>query len=262
MRRSSFNTALFTNPIAWLFLIGIMVSGCGKQETPKITIAAAANNQYAIREITTRFTEKTGLECDLIIASSGKLTAQIVEGAPFDIFLAANMKYPEYIYTQGMAVKEPEIYAYGHLVLLNTEPSIEPKIELILDPSVRKIALANPRTAPYGVAAIQFLKNRQWLDSLDHKLVYGESISQTNQFMSTRAVDAGFTALSTVKKNQLNKIGKWVLIPQEEYDPIAQGVVLINRKGERNKAAEKFYAYLLSVEAAKILQDFGYSKYE
>lgn len=239
-----------------------MVLSCGKADKQKITIAAAANTQFAIRELITRFTEKTGLECELIIASSGKLTAQIAEGAPFDIFLAADMKYPEYIYKQGLAAEKPEIYAYGHLVLLNTEPAIDPKIDMILDPSVGKIALANPQTAPYGEATIQFLKNRRWFDSVEHKLVYGESISQTNQFISTGAVSAGFTALSIVKANHLSGIGNWVLVPQQEHDPIEQGVVLINRNGEKNKAAEKFYTYLLSDEAAKILEDFGYSKYE
>lgn len=259
---ASYNALTFKKSLALCLMAGMMVLSCGKSEKQKITVAAAANMQFAIREIAARFTEKTGLECELVIGSSGKLTAQIVEGAPFDIFLAADMKYPEYIFNRGMATKEPEIYAYGYLVLLNTEPTIDPKIDMVLDPSVEKIALANPQTAPYGAAAIQFLENRRWLDSIEHKLVYGESISQTNQFISTKAVSGGFTALSVVKANHLRGIGNWVLVPQEEYDPIEQGVILISRNGGENTAAEKFYSYLLSDEAAKILEDFGYSKYE
>ncbi len=254
-------SAHFKSFLLW-YLTGVVALGCGEDDTQKIIVAAASSTQFAIREITTRFTEKTGIECELVIASSGKLTAQIAEGAPFDIFLAANMKYPEYIFNQGLSEKEPHIYAYGHLVIWTTDPYLDPKIDLVLDPSVDKIALANPLTAPYGEAAIQFLKNRRWLDSIDHKLVYGESISQTNQFIRTRSANAGFTALSSVKNTPLSEIGQWVIIPQEEYEPIEQGVVLIRRKGRKNRAAEEFYTYLLSDEAAKILEDFGYSKYE
>lgn len=247
--------------VPWLLIV-IMALGCKENETQKLTVAAAANTQFAIREIISRFTEETGLECELVLGSSGKLTAQIAEGAPFDIFLAANMKYPEYLFNQGLAAKKPEIYAYGHLVIWTADPSLDLNMDLILDPSVGNIAVANPQTAPYGEAALQFLKNRHWLDSIDHKLVYGESISQTDQFIRTRSVTLGFTALSTVKSKHLSGIGKWKTVPQQAYDPIEQGVVLIKRGGVKNIAAEKFYTYLLSDEAAKILEDFGYSKYE
>ena len=242
--------------------IAIGALGCQGPEIQKLTIAAASNTQFAIREITSRFTEKTGIKCELVIGSSGKLTAQIAEGAPFDIFLSANMKYPQYLFDQGLTTSEPKVYAYGYLVIWSADPTLDLSINSILDPNVGKIAVANPQTAPYGAAALIFLKNRNWLESVNHKLVYGESIGQTNQFIRSRSVALGFTSLSTVKANHLSGIGQWKAVPQQEYDLIEQGMVIINREDAQNAAAEKFYAFLLTDEAAKIFKDFGYSMYE
>jgi len=242
--------------------ICLLIFGCVENDSQNIRIAAAANTQYAMKALIDNFSAKTGVECDLIIASSGKHTAQITEGAPFDIFVAANMKYPEFIYSNGLAPKEPKIYAYGKLVLWSSDTAPITDLDLILDPAIKRIALANPMTAPYGEAAIQFLENRGWLDSVRHKLVYGENIAQTNQFINSRAAQLGFTALSTVISVPSDIKGNWVPVPAEEYDPIAQGVVLIERKQGIKTSAKKFYSYLLSEEAARILEDFGYSKYE
>lgn len=243
-----------------LFLL--LLFSCKEDESKKITIAAAANMQFVMQELVANFSMNTGIECDLVISSSGKLTAQIIEGAPYDIFAAANMKYPELVYSEGLSANPPEIYAYGKLVLWTTDPALDPGLDVLLDESVDKIAIANPQTAPYGEAAVQVLRNYQLLDTLENKLVYGESIAQTNQFIVTRAASLGFTALSIVLSDAMKTEGKWIALPEDSYKPIAQGALLISRKKTANGSAEKFYTYLFSEEAGKILEEFGYSKNE
>lgn len=245
-----------------LIICLVVLASCREQESEKITIAAAANMQFAIDSLVTDFTDRTGIPCDLVISSSGKLTAQIMEGAPYDILLAANMKYPDYIYSNGKSSGPPQVYAYGKLVLWSLHPNTELSLEVLADSTVEKIALPNPKTAPYGEAAIKLLRKKGLLDSVSHKFVYGESIAQTNQFITTEAVALGFTSLSVVLSEPMKNIGRWVVLPEREYDPIKQGAVLIEHDNGQNQLSEKFFDYLLSAEAGKILEEFGYSRSE
>ncbi|MEZ4985153.1 MAG: molybdate ABC transporter substrate-binding protein [Saprospiraceae bacterium] len=171
------------------------------QHAPKtaISIAVAANMQFAMEELSQSFTAKTGIPCDMTISSSGKITAQIKEGAPYDIFFSANMKYPEEIFNSGWAAKSPKIYAYGKLVLWTTRQDITPALSQLTDNKIRNIAMANPKIAPYGEAAVAVLQKNGLYKKVEDKLVFGESIAQTNHFITTGAADVGFTALSVVK---------------------------------------------------------------
>ncbi len=250
---------------AWTILlltVCLIGHGCKDQDEEKVTIAAAANAQYVLRELADQFTGNTGIKCDLVISSSGKLTAQILEGAPYDIFLSADIKYPQRIYSEGLSKTAPEIYAYGKLVLWTADTSVEPSLALLTDPRVSKIAVANPRTAPYGLAAIEVLKTHGILDTVSPKLIYGESIAQANQFTSTTAALLGFTSLSTVMYDSIGKNSNWLVIPASDYQPIEQAAVVINRNQGQNKAAQKFYDYLYSEEATQILEEYGYSRNE
>ena len=240
----------------------VLISSCGAPAKDKITIAAAASMQYTIKELATDFTSNTGIECDIIIGSSGKLTAQIAQGAPFNIFLSADMKYPQYLYENKLSPETPEVYALGRLVIWTINDSIEPDLPGLTHPSITKIAIANPRTAPYGEATMEILEKNDLIDSLSDQLVYAESIAQTNQFVSTGAVSLGFTSLSSVKAEPLNNLGKWVLIDADEHQPITHGVILLKTDEEKDALASKFYSYLFSEEAGKILQEFGYSRNE
>ncbi len=231
------------------------------QNTNIINIAVASNMQFAIKAIAERFSEKTGAKCHLIISSSGKLTAQIKSGAPYDIFIAANMKYPNEIATHELSIFPPKGYAYGQLVLWTTKENLIPSIHVLNTNSVQHIAMANPKTAPYGAATIDFLKQFQLLDTLNHKFVYGESISQVNQFILSQAAEIGFTAKSVVLASHLKQKGNWLEVEQKYYPKIEQGVVLIRQKRVK-KEAEKFYHFLFSKEAQQILKDFGYSLVE
>ncbi len=250
----------------WLFSI-LLISACGnvsnnnsrEGDQASIIIAVAANMQFAMEELTEAFTRKTGIRCEITVSSSGKLTAQIKKGAPFDVFVSADMKYPLEILKSGLAATRPKVYAYGKLVFWSMKDDINPSLEMLHNNSFRHIALANPKLAPYGVAAIEVLKNHQLLEKVEKKLVYGESIAQTNQFVITGAAEVGFTAMSVVLSPQMKGKGKWIEINQIDYPPIEQGVVVVKRENSPADNALKFYEFLSSKEAIAILETFGYA---
>lgn len=242
-----------------LILLCILVlSGCKeKSASHKITIATSSNMKFAIEDITKKFTKKTGIQCDLVISSSGQLAAQIKEKAPYDIFVSADMKYPEELYKSELAVYPPKVYAQGKLVLWTKLDAITPSIDILLSSSIQNIALPNPRLAPYGVAAIEVLTMNQLFETVERKLIYGQSISQTNQFINTKSAEIGFTALSTVLSPKMRGTGKWIAINEKDYSPIDQGAVIIKRENV-NPDAHTFYNYLFSKEAKEILNNSGY----
>ncbi|WP_236974312.1 molybdate ABC transporter substrate-binding protein [Membranihabitans maritimus] len=246
-------------PISMFSLFILIFSSCRETGSAPLTIATAANMQFAMKALTEDFTNKTGIECDLIIGSSGKLTAQIKEGAPFDLFVSANMKYPQAIYEAGLANNFPEIYARGRLVLWTMSDKISPKIPSLSSRDIKHIALANPMTAPYGQAASEALQYYDLLDEISTKLVYGESISQTNQFITSGSAELGFTAMSVVLSPQMKNKGKWIEIPSKTYSPINQGVILIKRNSTNGENAKKFYNFIFSDSAKEILKGFGYN---
>ena len=221
-----------------------------------MVIATAANMQFAMKELAARFTEQSGIDCDLVISSSGKLTAQIREGAPFDVFVAANMKYPQEVFASGLAAGAPRVYAHGQLVLWSTAAGITPDLSLLTSSAIRHIAVANPKTAPYGEAALQVLDQAELLEKVRHKLVYGESIAQTNQFITTGAAEVGFTAKSVVLSLELKNMGAWAGLDETLYSPIAQGAIVLDRA--RQDEAGKFLEFLFSAEAAQVLESLGY----
>ncbi len=231
---------------------------CTQKTKEAIVIAAASNMQYVLKEITKKFIAQTGIPCELVFSSSGKLTAQIKEGAPYDIFVAANMKYPEELYTKGLTLHKPQTYAYGQLVLWTMYDDIRPDISMLTDKKVKHIAIANPITAPYGTAAIEALKHYNIYDTINNKLVYGESIAQTNQFITSKSANIGFTAKSVVVSSTMKNKGNWITVNDSTYTPIRQGIVRIKRKKDALKKAQQFYDFLFSSEAREILEDFGY----
>ncbi len=248
------------NLVSSCLIATIWLTACLQQtpEQEQITIAAAANMQFVMEALVKEFTAKTGIGCQTIISSSGKLTAQIKEGAPYDIFASANMKYPEELFRSGMTEAPPKVYAYGMIVLWTVVKDIDPSIVFLTDESVRHIALSNPKTAPYGSAAMEVLDHFDIFDTVQAKLVYGESIAQTNQFITSGAAEMGFTSLSTVLSPEMKERGRWLLIKNGAYQPIRQGVVVIKRDNGNFGGARKFSEFLFSPEAKKILKNYGY----
>ncbi|MCX2764040.1 molybdate ABC transporter substrate-binding protein [Aquimarina muelleri] len=237
----------------------ILVISCKQKDQKKLTIAVSANMQFAIKEISKAYTKQTGVDCEIIIGSSGKLTAQIKKGAPFDILVSADMKYPEELFTSGFTTNKPKIYAYGKLVLWTMIDSIKPALHLLKNLDVHHIAIANPKTAPYGIAAVEILKNKGIYSSINHKLVFGESISQTNQFIVSKSAEIGFTSKSVVLSPKMKNKGNWIDLDKNDYSPIAQGIVVLKNRAMQKNDAEKFYNFIQSATAKKILVNFGYS---
>ncbi len=240
----------------WLYFLLIILVGCkGNTSTDSLLIATSANMQFAMEEIAESFTEESGIECELIVSSSGKLTAQLVEGAPYDIFVSADMKYPQLLEDRNLVASEPIIYAYGKLVLMTMKDDLTPTLDSLGSYVIRHIAMANPENAPYGRAAMQVLKNLGLDKELKDKLVFGESISQTNQFIMTEAAEFGFTSMSSVKSIAMKENGNWVEIDKELYEPIEQGLVMLND----SEVSREFVRFLTSGKGREILVKYGYS---
>ena len=196
----------------------------------------------------------------ITLGSSGKLTAQIKNGAPFNIFMAANMKFPESLYEEKIAITKPIVYAQGALAMLSSkELDFKKGINLIKDDSISKVAIANPKTAPYGTAAVEAIKNAKIPDSIESKFVYAESISQVVTYAIT-AADVGFIAKSSLYDEKMSKYKEnvnWVSVDPTLYTPIKQGIVIINNAKD-NAEVKAFYDFILSQNAKKIFTDYGY----
>jgi molybdate transport system substrate-binding protein len=231
----------------------------GAQE--KITVAAASNMQFVLGKIKTVFEKESGLRVEVIAGASGKLAAQIREGAPFDVFVSADMVFPQELARGGFTTADPRPYATGLLVLWTLRNDLKPDagLKVLQTEAVKKIAIANPKTAPYGAAAEEVLKKYDLSEKLRPKLVYGENIGQTQQFVATRAADIGFVAKSLVLSDDLTEKGSWVDIDASAYAPIVQGAVLLKHGSEKPKpAAARFYEFLFSANCRQILKQYGY----
>lgn len=215
--------------------------------------------QFAINKLVEEFSKNTGTECEVIISSSGKLTAQINEGAPFDVFVSADLKYPNDLYKKGLTLGEPKIYAHGKLVLWSMKDDLSPSIQLLENDKIKHIALANPKTAPYGNAALQVLNHYNISQELTSKLVYGESIAQVNQFVNSQVADVGFTSKSVVLSPKMIDKGNWIEIEESIYPTISQGIVCIKNDPNKEKLALNFSDFLFSKKGKEILNTFGYS---
>jgi molybdate transport system substrate-binding protein len=229
-------------------------------QAEQLTVAVAANVKYAFDELAQEFRKETGIEARSVIGSSGKLTAQITSGAPYDVMLSADMEYPQALYGDKMAVTVPKAYANGVLVLwTQNRLDLGKGIQVLSDPSVRKIAIANPRLAPYGREALHALEYFGLRAAVEPRLVYGESIAQVNQYIDSKAADIGFTAKSVVLAPEMQGRGKWIEVPRGSYQPIAQGVVILQHGAETQaESSRKFVAFLFSPQARAIFEKYGY----
>jgi len=225
-----------------------------------ITVAAAANLKYALNDITKEFTKESGIDVKIITGASGKLTQQIMSGAPYDAFLSADVEYPAKLAQGGFTTTPAQVYAYGTLILWSdTGADLSKGVAVVADPSVKKIAVANPKTAPYGIEAMNAMKYYKVSDKVDGKLIIAESISQVGAYVTTKAVDVGFMAKSIVLSPEMKNVGKWVEIDDKAYNTIDQAMVgLKNGSPENQIAAKKFLRFMSSPKAIAILKTNGY----
>ena len=222
-----------------------------------INIAVAANFTDATRSLVSHFEQHTGHEIRVSFGSTGKLYSQIEHGAPYVLFLAADSQRPRKAEVNGLAVNGSRFtYAKGRLALWSPKPELFTEGESYLKQAeFRLIAIANPKTAPYGHAAQEVMEKLGLLETLKSKLVRGDSIAQTFQFVASGNVESGFVALSQAKT--WKETGTLWEIPQDYYEPINQQVVLL-KKGEGSSAARAFLEFLKSKEAITIISRYGY----
>jgi len=223
-----------------------------------VKVAVAANLQAVIKALDQDFKQKTGITIEPIVGASGNLTTQVRNGAPFDVFLSADMVFPETLFKEGLSTKSPVVYAQGSLVICSVQDiGFENWERVLLTGRIKKIAIANPAIAPYGKAANEVLKKKGILDNVQTKIVTGESISQVNTYITTGVADVGFTTQALVNDpNNKTKL-YWEVIDPKTYAPIEQGMVLL-KHGENNGDALKFYQYVLSAAAKAIFKEYGY----
>lgn len=226
-----------------------------------LTVAVAANASYVMGDIKKEFKKLyPNTDVKVILGGSGKLTAQIKYGAPYHIFLSADMKFPQTLYKEKLALTKPVVYAEGALAILSrSKLDITKGIELVLDDKVKKIAIANPKIAPYGKASFEALKNKKLLERVKKKFIYADSISQTLSY-ATRVTDIGFVAKSALYSKKMAKYKEnkhWISVDSSLYTPIKQGIVLLKR-AKNNAEAKLFYEFILSEKAKEIFSRFGY----
>jgi molybdate transport system substrate-binding protein len=221
-----------------------------------LTVGVAANFLVPFKEIVRGFEQRTAIRVDGIFSSSGSLFGQIKNGAPYDLFLSADRSRPEILWKEGLA-KEPFIYAKGRVVLWTAKKDLCRKKswrEMLNMQSINRLAIANPKTAPYGEAALEALKTARLWASLDGKLVFAQNVSQVFQYAHTRAVDAGFCALSSAL-SELGQRGCHFIL--EEAPRINQAACILMRS-RRRAEAELFATFINSQESAIIKMKYGY----
>ena len=227
----------------------------------EINIAVAANVSYAIEELKAAFEKRyPEIKVGVTLGSSGKLTAQIMHGAPYGLFMSANMSYPKALEQKKMTLSKPQVYAKGTLAYFSLqERDFKDPLALLRSAQITRIAIANPKTAPYGKAAKEALQNAKVYTLLKPKFIYGESIAQTVSYAVT-AADIGIIAKSALfgKQMQHFKEGRhWSAVDPTLYSAIDQGIVLL-KYGEDQEAYRDFYTFIFSAEAEVIFQKYGY----
>ena len=223
----------------------------------EITVAAASDLSNAFEEVGREFEAANKIKVVFVFGSTGLLTRQIENGAPMDLFAAANVSYIDQLAQKGLIVPDTkQIYARGRITLWTTADS-PLKIETIADltrPEVKRIALANPDHAPYGLAAQQALQSAGILETVKPKLVYGDNIRQTLQYAETGNVDVAIVALSLSQQSK----GRWTLVPEQLHQPIDQALAVI--KTTRNEAAARAFAsFVNGPKGREILQKYGFA---
>ncbi len=227
----------------------------------QVTIAAAGDLQFVMADVAHRFEVQTGQQIHVTYGSSGNFFQQLENGAPFDLFFSANLDYPKKLEQDGFA--EPgSLYEYAQGKLVIWIPSSSPLdlhrgINMLLDPTVKKIAIANPRHAPYGQAAVAAMKNENIYAHVHGKLVLGENVSQALSFVASGSADAGLVALSLALSTNVRASGRFAEVAEAAYPPIRQGCVIL--KAAKNKeAARQFVAFIRTPEIAHLFREYGF----
>lgn len=232
---------------------------CHVLSADTVRVAVASNFAGPMREIARLFTSQSGHQVEMVASSSGKIYAQVRHGAPFDVFLSADQSKPSALVASGLAVAGSQFtYALGRLVLWSTNPSlIDNSPEIIRRGDFRILAIANSLLAPYGEAAVEVLQKLGVFDEVAAKLVRGENIAQTFQFVKTGSADLGFIALAQLRDTGLAVSGSQWPVPETMHRPIRQDAVLLTSAAEK-KAALALMRFLQSDQIRQVIAASGY----
>ena len=223
-----------------------------------IQIAVASNLSFVIEKLIQEFhLIYPNIRIKTSIGSSGTLTAQILHGAPYQLFLSADMEYPDILFSKKIAPIPPVVYAKGEIALLSRKEIELNGLSTLRNSSIRKIAIANPKIAPYGRASVEALTNSGIWKEIRNKIVYGESISQTLIY-TLKVTDIGIVAKSALFNPKMKNLN-WVEIDTKLYTPISQGMVVLNR-GFENSEVWEFYNFILSNRGQEIFREYGYGE--
>ncbi len=249
------------NLLKYLFVLPLLFSLSLPCHAATVLVAVASNFTKPMNEIAAAFNKATGHEANLSFGSSGKFVAQIESDAPFEVFLSADEKNPKKLEESGKGVSGSRFtYAIGKLVLWSATPGlVHDQGEILNKGGFKHLALADPKVAPYGLAAEEAMKNLGVLEKLQPLFVLGENINQTQQFISTGNAELGFIALSQAidKDGKIGEGSGWI-VPDNLHNPIRQDAILLE-KGEPNPAAPALLEFLKSPEAKAIIEKYGYN---
>ncbi len=225
-----------------------------------ITVAVASNLKYAVSDIAKEFKKSSGIDVKIITGASGKLTQQIMSGAPFDALLSADVEYPAKLAKGGFTTTPSQVYAYGTLILWSANGAdLSNNVAGLANQNVKRVGIANPKTAPYGQEAMNALRYYKIDGAVKSKFINGESINQVATYVTTKAVDVGFMAKSIVYAPEMKTVGKWVEVNPASYNKIDQAMVgLKNGSPENQIATKKFLKFVMSPKAQGILKNNGY----
>ena len=242
-----------------LFIVTASLLLAATAHAEKITIAAAADLKFAMDEIAASFGKaNTADEVEVVYGSSGKFNTQIQQGAPFDLFFSADIAFPRELAKNGMAASEVKPYAVGRIVLWSASvDASKMTLSSLTDPKIAHIAIANPQHAPYGKRAEEALRAAGMWDKVQAKLVFGENIANTAQFVQTGNAEVGIIALSLAVNPELSAKGGYFLIPSELHEPLEQGFI-ITKRAEKNALAKRFADYMGGKAARSVMTKYGF----
>jgi molybdate transport system substrate-binding protein len=241
-----------------LLALGLVAQFCAAQE---ITVAAASDLQFAMQDIATRYLKETGRTVKVIYGSSGNFFQQIQNGAPLDMFFSANLDYPKKL-EEAKLTESGTFYQYAKgkiviWVLNDSKIDISSGLQSLMQPGVKKIAVANPLHAPYGQAAVAAMQKEGVYDQVKEKLVLGENISQTASFVVSGSADVGIVALSLALSPTMKEKGKYVEVPSSDYPAVEQACVVLS-SSKNKETAQQFLAYVKSAAVTAVLAEYGF----
>lgn len=253
--------ALTRRTLGFVALLFAFSAAARAQDAP--VIAAAADLKFALTEIVTAFTAQTGMQVETVFGSTGTFATQIREGAPFQMFMAADESYVATLAAEGFTRDEGTLYAQGRIVVmvphgsaLAVDGSLESLKVALVAGTIRHFAIANPDHAPYGARAMQALQHAGLWEAILPKLVLGENVAQAAQFATSGDAQGGIIAYSLALSDQVSALGSYALIPADWHAPLNQRMVLLKNAGP---VAEAFYAYINSRPARDIMQKYGFA---